>query len=408
MNFVEELLEATREIETPQIFIRWSALSAISAILRRNVWVQKKAGIIVYPNIYVILVARSGLRKSFAPNLVKKLVLGSRATKVIPDRASVQKIISDLSNTYSFPTGEMISEATGILTYEELNSAIIHDEAAQTILTALYDSNYSSDFINATKKDGREVLKDFYLCMIAATNQTHLADFLDPKSITGGFIARTMMIRAEKKSNINSLLGESDGEDEGQLFDTKPFIDYLKEASKLRGKFKLTNEFRSVYRSWYKEYQEELEIKDNDTTGTSERLHDHIMKVCMLLAVSNNLSMTIDEGIFEAAKELCFEAAGNVRRIVEGKGKSEFSEKMRLLIDDLLSAEQNQMSRQRILSRHYGDFDSIDLDRMIETLVQGGAINIIRNAKSPIYKLNEFYVEQFNTLLRKEVKYKNA
>lgn len=413
MNFVAELLEATKEIETPQIFIKWAGLSAISAVLRRNVWIHKRGGLQVFPNMYVIIVAKSGLlRKSYAPILTRKLVKAAKVTKVIPDRSSIQKMVTDLALVYTYPTGEMVSDASGLLAYPELNAGIIQDPASQTIMTALYDSNYDNEFLNATKISGNEALKDFYLTLIGATNHKHLNDFLDHKSIEGGFVARTMFVSAERKSNINSLIGESDEEDQKIeiLFDIKKFVEFLRGVSKLKGIFSLTPGFRKVFNEWYKEYNEQLEIKDPDITGTSSRIHDHILKTSICLAVSDNFRMSADEDIFYEAYDLCFECMGNTRRIVDGKGGGELSPKIKIVMDELLNHVENGITRQQLLSRHYGDFDFIDLDKVIETLVQAEHVKIERNygKGGPIYRLHDKVIEEYNTLFRKIERQKSA
>jgi hypothetical protein len=238
--------------------------------------------------------------------------------------------------------------------------------------------------------------------MFTATNQEHLSDFLDATSISGGFIARTLIIKADRKARINSLISNTEQEDENiELLDLKPFSNFLKQAENLKGKFRLTNDFREVWNIWYKEFQEQLENENKDITGISERVHDHILKTCMLLAVSKNLSMVITPEIFEEAKEIVLQTAGDTQRVVAGNGKGELSAGFRLLMDDLLSAPEFKMARAKILSKRYGSFDANDLDRMIETLSQSKMVEIIRNANGPVYKLTEPCIRQFTTLLKK-------
>ncbi len=403
MNFIDSLLADTEGIETPRKFIKWAAISAISAANPRNVWIQKKRRIRLYPNLYVCLVAKSGLRKSFAPNLANKIVAASEMTKVMVDRGSIQAIEQDLANVHTFPgSGKMISDAHGFFCSEELNASIINDPASQKMLTTWYDSNYANDKVTGTKRDGKAKLKNFYFSMFTATNQDHLHNFLDETSISGGFIARTLIIYATKKAGINSLIAETEeeGEGEDESFDVKPYADFLRECGNLKGRFRLDNSFRHAWNIWYQEFNKGLEEQNSDITGISERLHDHILKVAMCLAIADNHGMTITEKIFEDAKDMVIETAGDTQRVTAGSGKSDLSQKFKILMSDLLDARDYQISRRKILSKRYGWFDSSDLDKMVETLSQSGAVEVIRTNDGPIYQLSDSYIKQFEILVK--------
>jgi len=400
MNFIESLLDLTKEWETPRKFIEWAGIASISAVLKRKVFIQKRGGLIVYPNLYICIVGKSGIRKSAAPNIAQKLVKESEMTKLLVDRGSIQYIIEDLRNVKTFKSGKIITEASGFFCSEELNASLVNDPASQPILTRLYDSNYSSDHESGTKKDGRTVLTDFYLTMLTATNQEHLTDFLDKTSIAGGFLARTLVIKADRKENINPLISETEEEDEGSKpLDIKPLSDFLKGCDKLTGKMRMDNSYRHVLRKWYKDFQEKLEIKNNDKTGINERLHDHILKVSICLAVSDNYNMVLSDDTFDRSLELCTESASDTSRVAAGTGKGELSQKLRLLADDLLSATNHQLQRKAILAARWGDFDGNDLDRMIENLMEAGAVEVIRHANGPIYRMTAQWVQRFNNLI---------
>src|SRR5574343_1347225 len=95
MGWIQQVLEEHSESESPQRFYYWSAMSAISACVRRNICLERYH-YKLYPNIYVFVVARSGLRKGPPIALAQKLMNKVQCTKVIEGRASIQAVIRDL------------------------------------------------------------------------------------------------------------------------------------------------------------------------------------------------------------------------------------------------------------------------------------------------------------------------
>ena len=192
--------------------------------------------------------------------------------------------------------------------------------------------------------------------------------------------------------------------DDSPPWDRSKLIENLKAISKYEGKFRWSDKGKQLYKEWYIGFNRKLEERDDDKTGTSARIHDHILKVAMILSMSKGPELIITEHDVEEALELSGYFEGSARRVIVGKGKSEMATKLRLLLDDLLIAEGNEVSRKKLLSRRYGDFDAYDLDRMIDNLSQGDSIEIIKSNDGPIYKLREKYVKQFQMLIRASAK----
>src|SRR5688572_17591509 len=107
MSWIDEVLKSHEEVETPQSFYFWSGLCAISAVLKDNVFINRGGAYILYPNIYVILHADSGLKKGPAINLAKDLVKRTGNTKLVSGRSSIQGILKKLGTGQSQPGGKV-------------------------------------------------------------------------------------------------------------------------------------------------------------------------------------------------------------------------------------------------------------------------------------------------------------
>jgi len=401
MNLIELVLERTDQAETPKSFFYWAMLCVISATVKRNVWINKRI-YKLYANLYVLLIAKSGLRKGAATSLAKNLVEKLQLTRVIYGRSSIQAIIKELSDQRTFPNGYVLNSASGFIVSGELASSIIGDPQAQTILTDLYDSNYHSEWTNTLKGAGKEKLREIYVTFLAATNPTLLEEFLEETSIQGGFIARTILIKEDKKSRINALI--DDDALEPQDLDDTEIISRLKEITTARGQFKFSDTAKKIYKDWYGIFNAKLESGEiRDPTGTADRLHDHILKVAMLLSLSESINLVITEShMTEAINNL----TGDAVRIAEGigasKGKSDLAAKTKILLDELLTSPEYKLSREELLQRRFKDFDAYELDRIIETLGQAGAIEIKRGSDARVYyNLAAKYVTQIERLTRR-------
>jgi hypothetical protein len=391
MNLLELVLEKTDQAETPKSFFYWSTLAAMSSIVKRNVWINKRI-YKLYPNLYILLIAKSGLRKGAATSLAKSLVEKVQNTSVIYGRSSIQAIIKELSDQRTFPNGYVLNSASGFIVSGELASSIIGDPQSQTILTDLYDSNYHSEWTNTLKGSGKEKLREIYVTFLAATNPTLLEEFLEESSIQGGFIARTILIKEDRKARINALI--DDDALESVEFDDAEILVRLREIANVKGQFKFSDSAKHLYKEWYEAFNGKLERGEiRDSTGTADRLHDHILK----------LAMVIDERhMIEAINNLTGDAVRVAESISTGKGKSELAVKTKIFLDELIAAPEYRLSREEMLRRRFKDFDAYELDRIVETLSQGGAIQVQRGTDAKVYyNLAPKYATQIERLVRK-------
>ena len=96
MSWIDTLLQETDFVETPRQWITWSGIAAISAVVSPNIYVNKGA-YKLKPNIYVMLIGRSGLGKGFGPSLAAKMVGMVNNTRVIQGSGSIEGLIHELS-----------------------------------------------------------------------------------------------------------------------------------------------------------------------------------------------------------------------------------------------------------------------------------------------------------------------
>lgn len=356
----------TDEAETPKSFIYWAGLSAISAVMKRQVWTDcfyYK----VYPNIFCLIVADSGLRKGLAIKIAEKFVRGVNNTRCIAGRNSIEGVIQDLSMAFIPGPGiPPITQACAALISDELSNLFIGNPQTTTVLHALYDSNYNEVWDN-TLKSGREKLKDPCVTLFGATNESLYTDTIQKKDINGGFLGRTIIIE-EKRRNRNNPLTRAPQ----RKIDFEPFIHYLKSISAITGEFKYSDAGRRLYEEWY---QDLCDKNMEDRTGTVARLNTHVIKISMCLSLSRGTSLIHEYEDIEAAIDACTNLTIAVSKLAGTGGNGEFSGVIDKLLTLLIEEPTHRMTRKRILRKLYGHVLSSDLENITQTLVEAGVVN---------------------------------
>lgn len=385
-SFIENVLHYTKDSESPRKYYYWSALAAMAAVLKSNVYLDKFY-YKLYPNIYVLLVGRSGLRKGPPVNLAKQMVTAIDNTRIFAGRVSIEGVISNLAKaTTSQNGGPPRTDASAVLFASEFASFIISNNDALTILTDLYDGHYNPEWSYTLRNSPVEKLKAPCLTLLGASNEVHIKDSIPDNAIGGGFIARTFIIYADKKSGINALTQKPE--------DTIPLdvlVQQLKDISRCKGGFTWSPGGRELYEHWYQKFSEG-ETSQDDQTGTMERIHDHILKTAMLISLSRKLDMRLELPDIEEAIRACQDFVPGAKRVTLGSnGKSVSAPGTAVLLRELLVIPDHRISRTHALQKHWAHFDSFELDRIAESLFAQKAIEI-RPQRDEQGKTDVFYI----------------
>lgn len=408
MNWIHEVLEASEEAETPRSFIYWSAMAAIAATVANNVYMNRKGIYQLRPNIYVMLMAKSGLGKGFPVNCAKRLVSLANCTRVISGRNSIQSVVRDLatqSTSEKDPTPKF-PDSRGFFVSSEFATSLCKDEAALTILTDLYDCHWNDEWDTKLISRATDKVVKPNLTLLSGSSPSHFFDTIPEVNIFGGFVGRLLIVYEEKRYKINPLMSDVEGEVDIDVkfpFDKlAEWLKYLSDSTKGKdSRFKWTRSAATLWEAWYREFR----LKDQeDKTGYRERQQDHALKVAMCLSLSESIDLIIRDNHIEEAIELTSSLGYATKRVSEGKGKDPLAPQAKIILDHLLSAKDYTMSRQRLLQKGYGDYDSVVLDRIVEGMfvendwVSKERVQVNRNGKlmwDTLYTLTKIAVDQY-------------
>lgn len=362
-SWINKILEATKFFESPERYWYWSALAAISAVIKDRVFLNRYA-YILYPNIYVMLVsARSGLRKGVPIGFTKRLVERTGVSRSIVGQSSIQGIIKELAQQKTLQSGEVL-QAQAIIIASELKASMTEDQSTWAVLTELHNTHeHTEGWKKILSGAPEQELKNLCLCFLGASNEALFEDTIRARDIEGGFIARTFIVHESKRRMINSLVDEPEG-----LVPIDELVAHLKEVAKLQGEFKWGPGSKNLYKKWYEEL---ATIETDDRTGTIDRLGDQVLKAAMLISMAKGFDLVLyEEDIEEAIRvsERC--VPGTQKMSHQGKSATSgvISKIMKLMID----APGQEMTRQKLQQKVWPDADHIEFDRAIETLIGVG------------------------------------
>ncbi len=398
MTWIQELIHQHAELEPPQSFYYWSGLCVISAIVKDHVWTLEGGAWNLYPNIYVILYADSGVGKGPPIALAHKLVKQVDNTKIISGRSSIQGILAKLSRGETRPGGHVSGDTSGFIVASEFSSALVHDPAAMDILTDLFDRHWRSDDWESLLKQEQFVLRNPTVSLLAGINEAHFEDLMDSKDIFGGFLGRSFLIVESQVNKLNPLIDD---------LEHVPDVDYLgkhlKKLSKLKGPFKSLKgtEAGELYKKWYIDFYQSVRDQDvEDKTGTVRRVRDSIKKVAMLLSLSNDTDLIIHLPQMEESIEVCEKLIGDVRKATRGtKGLSQYAKHKALIITELLKRGDHRITRTILAKKYWMHFGVDELDVMMKDFEAGGLIKASASGGQVIYTMPDKQVKEMERLI---------
>ena len=392
VTWADAVVEANSENEAPAKFFYWAAIASISAVASKRVWLNRFY-YKLYPNIYVFLVAKSGMKKGVPITLAKNLVTKAGSTRIISGRNSMQRIVQDLGKAHTLENGGMIKDAQGFLVSGELASFLVKDPDALTILTDLHDTHaYEEFWQNSLKGTGVDKLRAPCITLLGATNEDHFSEAVPQNAIGGGFIARTFIVFSLEKGKLNSLT-----EAPKKIVDTSYLAEYLKEVAKMKGEFTWTQAAKATYDKWYYKF---MGTDANDPTGTMNRIGDQILKVAMILSMAQEPDLKLKESHILESIDVCTACLSGMQQVTMGAGKSNLAYQTKLVMRELIQVKEHKIERQKLLQKYWGEFDSFDLDRIVETLLGAGAIIMGPDVKKPTYILKDEALNIYTKALR--------
>lgn len=377
MSFLSDYREFTSGNEAHPTYHLFSSLVALSSIISRRVWLDMDY-FTIYPNLYVVLVGPPGNRKSSAMATTKYLLRELKAIPFSGECISKEKLVMDMVEQERAMDGipdkykdkRIYSPMTVCVT--ELSEFLSISAAGMIgFLTDVYDQDF---YEHKTKNKGTAVVTGPFLNLIACTTPEWITTYLRSDIISGGFSRRTLFVyETEKASRI--------------AFPTvtpamrAAWSRLFTQATKLlniRGPFQWHPDARTYYKKWY----ETLEMpKDETTIGYYETKHIQMLKIAMLVAVSESEELILTIRHIEIALDFLKLVETNLGRVFQSMGRNLLNHSATKILDVLraspikykdplgVDCEGYMLSTKKLQSIMFKEIDQNDFQKVLDHLV---------------------------------------
>jgi len=311
-GFLSEFLELAQTTEVPDPFGVWVGVSICASCLGRKCFIRTRP--IVYPNLYVVLVAESAIcRKTTAIDLGRPLLRKlDNCPRMLSQKFTAESLIGALRKPkdpiISVHNSSLNSEvltpqtAEGTIISSELGSLINIDSYRNglvDLLTDLYDS-HQDEFTYTTRTHGDEVINYPCISLLGATTMSWMRSTIPVEALGGGFASRVIFVHS-KPSNRNFAwpdLGPETRDLEARLLHDLNLI------TQLNGEFKIGPEARNTFKDLYEKYKNDRVLgSDANLSSYLGRRGTTLQKVAMVFSASRGDSMEVTSDDFTYASE---------------------------------------------------------------------------------------------------------
>lgn len=316
--------------ESPTAFNMWAAISVISSVLKRNVYLNYKT-FTIYPNMYIVLVAPPGIGKGAAIHPAHAFAKDKKLVNYMSDRITAPRIIEKLFHGFS---GVPQLVAGQVVVGQKDSSATLMSSELPTLLTSsewmlqfLCDAWDRGEFDYDTRNKGSFVVSGMCVSLIGACVPDYIRKINKDAmaSVSSGFSARTIFVNAKSKSKS---LPWGDGLTNNPNFalTLKNLDSRLHQISNLSGEFSLDPYARLVWDTWYNNLHTQATDDESEVfQNFKSRQHVHVLKVAMVLSVAQASDLIITQAILEKAIAMVEAIADGVDEIFRGVGESDLS-----------------------------------------------------------------------------------
>ena len=364
MSFLTDYLEFNSGNESPQKYHIWCCLNVMSAIVSRKVWLDFNY-YQLYPNLYVVLVGPAGNRKTTALSCAKQLI---REMGNIPYSAECQtkesicKEWQELQREWPQPEKPIIYTPYAIFV-TELSQFIGVDPARMIdFLTTVYDQDY---YDLKTKNKGSQYIVGPYITLLACTTQEWITSYLRLDIISGGFSRRCVFVNEDWDEKKRIPFPEITP---AMRAAWQRVVSYAHELQTVAGPFTWADDARIKYDSWYRTRDI---TREPTVSGFDRTKYNQILKVAMLLSLSERLDRVLTLSNLEDAMQIVDDIMVNLPKVFTGMGRNDLNA-VRAKIANLLT--QSPMTTKRVISMMYSEAKDGDIREVLRVMQECGQI----------------------------------
>lgn len=370
--------------EPPEMFRLWCAISLIASALERKCRLEW-GPLTFYPNMYIVLVGPSGVRKGsamgpaldFLTDLNVKL-----AAEAITREALIRELKNANYNNPNLETGELNFHSSLTIFSPELTVFLgYNNEQLMSDLTDWYDCR--NKWTYRTKTQGSEEIHGVFVNLIGATTPDLVKSTMSLKAIGGGLTSRMIFVYEEE---------------EGPACPTPFFTEALHGLGRqlamdlerihmLNGAYQVTEDFKHFWTEWYYHQRENPPFRDKvKWGGYMKRRPNHVIKLCMILNASRTDTMILEIKDLEASIKLLQKTERNMEATFSGVGKYSHAETLSQVMSEVGLRGDEGITYEELMSIFRNDANSYIMKEILDSLKQSGFLDSVSSDKGEVFK----------------------
>ena len=372
-NFLQNFLTYAEGCETPELYDLWSALATLSSVVSRRVWINQ-GYYTIYPNLYVVLVGAPGGRKTTAMNMTKDMLreIGTVpfAATCMTKEALCRYMSTQCTKHHAVPNKpDQQKPYTPItLCLTELSHFLGTNQAHMIdFLTTIYDQEV---YDAKTKNKGDYIIPGPYLTVLACTTPTNITRYLKEDVISGGFSRRALF--AFELDEGDPIAFPVVTPVAAKAWDD--CVKWAKTLEEVVGEFEWTPNATSWYKEWYdKLFHSMRDHTDLMTRGYYKSKHIQLLKVGMLVALSDSVSLKLTKEHLIISLELLDKLEINLSKVFEGMGRNELAPVAARVVE-MLEMVGQPVNEKKVVADFFKDADTREIYGILNHLQSTGKI----------------------------------
>lgn len=299
-SFIDLYLHACGDTEVPLAYQLWSCISLLAATVNDRVWYEKFAGKKLAPNLYVGLIGPSANGKGEAIDNVVRLAQPHPAINIYNGRATPQYLFQWMGKNHKAEDGQYYPSNKVLVVHEELSEAIDRGDSADRFIKFMtrHYTNRPYLAVDGTITRQMQEVRDPTINWLFGSTLDWMLDVFPPTAISGGTWGR--IVGVYQGYNLDKRIRKPTAP-----YDYDHIIDHLhtrlEELLAIEGSFTLTQHAEIIETKWYDERESPT---DESLVPAWKRQHDLVLKLAMLLSLSDGLDLRISGNHMSRAQTL--------------------------------------------------------------------------------------------------------
>ncbi len=373
MSFIRDYDIVTSGNESPRSYHSWAALSTLSSLVSRRVWVDQ--GIFtVYANMYILLVGSAGIKKSTAMSVSRRLIREVKTIPICPPSITKEALTQmmaeeDAPGKKTFK--HVINDKPKLVEYNHLSLyanelvTLLNSGGNATGMVEFLTDVWDQDVFEVkTKNKGHDQIIGPYVTLLGCLTTETMSNLMNTKIISSGFSRRCVFVYSEDYGT--PVPRPTVSPEKIAAWDR--LVTRAKELQTVSGEFTWTEDAISWWDEWYVAHHQKKKNEENVILkGFYNSKAEYVLKIAMLTTLSESDSLILTPEHLALAVGFIDDIEPDMTLIFNGAGRNELSP-VASSIEQLIVGSKEPVLLNRIYATFFKDATNEEIDKVISHL----------------------------------------